>query len=46
MRSTRYPNDVELASAVTRAWNELHNAHMLANAVWNIRTKGLFGVVG
>jgi hypothetical protein len=44
--TTLYPNDVELASAVTRTWNELHNAHMLANAVWNIRTKGLFGVVG
>jgi len=44
--TTLYPNDVELASAVTRAWNELHNAHILANAVWNIRTKGLFGVVG
>jgi hypothetical protein len=44
--TTLYPNDVELTSAVTRAWNELHNAHMLANAVWNIRTKGLFGVVG
>jgi hypothetical protein len=37
---------VELASAVMRAWNELHNAHLLANAVWNIRTKDLFGVVG
>ena len=45
-RPTPYPNDMELASAVTRAWNELHNAHILANAVWNIRTKGLFGVVG
>jgi len=44
--TTLYPNDMELASAVTRAWNELHNAHILANAVWNIRTKGLFGVVG
>lgn len=44
--TTLYPNDMELASAVTRAWNELNNAHLLANAVWNIRTKGLFGVVG
>ena len=44
--TTLYPNDMELASAVTHAWNELHNAHLLANAVWSIRTKGLFGVVG
>jgi hypothetical protein len=44
--TTLCPNDLDLASAVTRAWNELHNAHMLANAVWNIRTKGLLGVVG
>jgi hypothetical protein len=41
-----YPNDTELASAVIRAWNELHNSHLLANAVWNIRTKALLGVVG
>ena len=44
--TTLYPNDVELASAAIRAWNELHNSHILANAVWNIRTKRLFGVVG
>lgn len=44
--TTLYPNDVELASAATRAWNELHNSHILANAIWNIRTKGLLGVVG
>ena len=44
--TTLYPNNMELASAVTRAWNELCGAHMLVNAVWNIRTKGLFGVVG
>ena len=43
--TTLYPNDMELASAVTRAWNELHNAHLVADAVWNIRTKSLFGVV-
>jgi hypothetical protein len=41
-----YPNDVGLASAATRAWNELHNSHILANAIWNIRTKALFGIVG
>ena len=41
-----YPNDVELASAVTRAWNELHDSHLLANAIWNIRTKALLGIVG
>jgi hypothetical protein len=40
-----YPNDVELASAVTRAWNELSGAHLLANAIWSIRTKRLFGIV-
>jgi hypothetical protein len=41
-----YPNDIELASAATRAWNELHNSHVLANAIWNMRTRGLFGIVG
>ena len=43
--TTLYPNDMELASAVTRAWIELHNAHLVADAAWNIRTKSLFGVV-
>ena len=44
--TTLYPNDTELTSAVMRAWNELHDAHLLAIAVWNIRTKSLLGVVG
>ena len=44
--TTLYPNDMELSAAVMRAWNELHDAHLLAIAVWNIRTKGLLDVVG
>ena len=44
--TTLYPNDTELTSAVMGAWNELHDAHLLAIAVWNIRTKSLLGVVG
>lgn len=41
-----YPNDIELISAVMRAWNELSGAHLLTNAVWQLRTKALFGIVG
>lgn len=44
--TTLYPNDVELSSTVIRTWNELHDAHLLTIAVWNIRTKSLLGVVG
>ena len=44
--TTLYPNDMELSSAVIRSWNELLDAHLLAIAVWNIRTKSLLGVVG
>ena len=43
--TTLYPNDMDLTSAVIRAWKELLGAHIMANAVWNIRTKGLLGVV-
>ena len=45
-QALRLDNGPELTSAVMRAWNELHDAHLLAIAVWNIRTKGLLGVVG
>ena len=41
--TTLYPASVELRSAATRAWNELHNSHLLMNAIWNIRTKDLLG---
>lgn len=44
--TTLYPNNMELVSGVADAWNELMNAHLLVNAIWNIRTKALFGVVG
>ncbi len=44
--TTLYPGDIELASAVMSAWNELSGAHLLANTVWNLRTKDLFGIVG
>ena len=40
------PLHLDLQSAATRAWNELHGAHFLVNAVWNIRTKELLGALG
>ena len=40
-----YPLRIELQSATTRAWNELHGAHFLVNAVWEIRTKDLLGAL-
>jgi len=43
--TTLYPTNVDLLAAATKAWNELHNSHLLVNAVWNIRTKGLLGVI-
>jgi hypothetical protein len=43
--TTLYPASVELRSATIRAWNELHNAHFLMNAVWSIRTKSLLGAM-
>jgi hypothetical protein len=41
--TTLYPANVELKMAAAKAWNELHNSHLLVNAVWNIRTKALLG---
>ncbi len=43
---TLYPDNIELHVAAARAWNELHNSHLLVNAVWHIRTKELLGIVG
>lgn len=40
-----YPNDIELISGAADAWNDLLNSHLLVNAIWNIRTKTLLGVV-
>jgi hypothetical protein len=40
------PLHLDLKSAVARAWNELHGAHFLVNAVWDIRTRNLLGAVG
>lgn len=44
--ATLYPDNVDLKVAAGKAWNELHNSHLLVNAVWNIRTKALLGIVG
>jgi len=41
-----YQNNVELARTAGEAWNEIHDAHIVASAVWNIRAKPMFGVVG
>lgn len=39
-----YPHNVEFVSAAIRAWSELHNSHLLANAIWNIHTKAMLGI--
>jgi hypothetical protein len=44
--TTLYPNNMELVSGTINAWNELLNSHLLVNAVWNIRTRALLGVLG
>jgi len=44
--TTLYPDNVDLRASTAKAWNELHNSHLLVNAVWNIRTKTLLGIVG
>lgn len=44
--TTLYPGNVELKMAAAKAWNELHNSHLLVNAVWNVRTKALLGATG
>jgi len=44
--TTLYPASIELRSTATRAWNELHNAQLLMNAIWSIRTKSLLGALG
>lgn len=41
-----YPTSIELRAAVTKAWTELSDTHMLLKAVWNIRTKEVLGALG
>ncbi len=41
-----YPNDMEIVSGVTDAWNDLLGSNFVVNAVWNIRTRALLGVLG
>ena len=43
---TLYPSDMEIVAGVTDAWNDLLGATFVVNAVWNIRTKALLGVIG
>ena len=43
--TTLCPLHLDLQSAVTRSWNELHGAHFLVNAVWDIRTRALVGAL-
>ena len=40
-----YPSDVDLVAAVIKAWPEISNDTLLGRAIWNIRTKGLLGVL-
>ena len=44
--TTLYPANVELKATAAKAWNELHNSHLLVNAVWRLRTKVLLGAIG
>jgi hypothetical protein len=41
-----YPNDMELAAAVADAWHDLNGSTFFVNAVWNLRTKEMLGIVG
>lgn len=41
-----YPVNVELPAAAVKAWNPLSKAHLLAKAIWAIRTQKLLGVIG
>lgn len=42
--TTVYPHNVELRVAAANAWNELHNSHLLVNAIWKMRTQALLGI--
>lgn len=39
---SHYPGDVELKTAVTKAWEGIIEGMLLGRVVWNIRTKKLF----
>ena len=43
--TTLYPHNVELLAAVIKAWNALHGCHMLVNAIWNIHTRAMLGLL-
>jgi hypothetical protein len=40
-----YPNNMDLVAAVADAWHDLIESTFFVNAVWNLRTKELLGVV-
>lgn len=40
-----YPSDMELVAAVSDAWHDLNGSTFFVNAVWNLRTKELLGVI-
>lgn len=39
------PSDVELSAKLAKAWNFLLSVHLLAGTVWDLRVKGVLGVV-
>jgi len=41
-----YPKDMTLVAGVTDAWTDLLGSTFAVNAVWDIRTKALLGVIG
>jgi hypothetical protein len=41
-----YPNNLELREIVTRTWNTISEANLLARIVWALRAKGVLGIVG
>jgi len=40
-----YSNDMDLTAAVGHAWNDLLGATFFVNAVWNLRTKQMLGII-
>jgi len=43
--SALYPADAELRGAATKPWDVLADGHLLGQAIWNIRTRKLLGVL-
>ena len=40
-----YPGNVELMASVTKAWQVIADESLIGKATWNMRTKGLLGIL-